>query len=262
MEVTGKVVWITGASSGIGEALSYELSKKQAKLILSARRLDELTRVKNNCTHPEDVFLLPLDLEKNEEFESKVEQAINAFKRIDILVNNGGISQRSKALETKVDVDIRLININLIGTIALTKAVYPHLLKNEESMVVTISSLVGKFGTPLRSAYSASKHGLHGFFDSLRAELPKKHRVLVACPGFITTSISLNALVSDGKKQGTMDEAQAKGMSSKEFSQKLIGAILSDKEEVYIGGKEKFGVYLKRFFPKLFSNIIRKTKVT
>lgn len=262
MDVTGKVIWITGASSGIGEALSYELSKRQAKLILSARREEELIRVKNKCTHPEDVFILPLDLSCKEQMTAKAETAFKAFKGLDILVNNGGISQRSLALETELEVDIKLIEVNLMGTIALTKAVYPYLLKNQESMVVVITSLVGKFGTPLRSAYSASKHGLHGFFDSLRAELAPEHKVLIACPGFITTSISLNALTKDGKKQGAMDEAQAKGMSSHKFAAKLIEAMKANKEEVYIGGKERLGVYLKRFFPGIFSKMIRKTKVT
>src|SRR5690606_38364509 len=121
MDVTGKVIWITGASSGIGEALSYELSKRQAKLILSARREDELIRVKNKCTHPEDVFILPLDLANTEEMSSKAELAYKAFKGLDILINNGGLSQRSLALETKFEVDMKLIQVNLLGTIALTK---------------------------------------------------------------------------------------------------------------------------------------------
>lgn len=263
MEVKAKTIWITGASSGIGEALAYELSKKHVKLILSARRESELERVKKGCAHPEDVRILPLDLEEIDKLESKTEEALAFFKTIDILINNGGISQRSPALETEIAVDEKIIRTNLLAPIALTKAFHKHRKNSyDESMIVVTSSLVGKFGTPKRSAYSASKHGLHGFFDSLRAELPLHHKVLIACPGFVKTNISINAMTENGKEQGTMDEAQEKGMSAEAYAKKLIEAIEKDKKEVYIGKKEVLGVYLKRFFPNLFAKMIRSAKVT
>lgn len=263
MDVKGKVIWITGATSGIGEALAYELSKKHVKLILSSRRVSELERVKKACSHPEDVRILPLDLEEIDSLHEKAIEAFAFFKNIDILVNNGGISQRSNCLETDISVDEKILRTNLLAPIALSKA-FHNLRDNkyDESMIVVTSSLVGKFGTPKRSAYSASKHGLHGFFDSLRAELPTHHKVLIACPGFIKTNVSLNAMTEHGEKQGTMDDAQNKGMSAEKFAEKLIKAIEKDKFEVYIGGRECLGVYLKRFFPNLFAKIIRTAKVT
>ena len=255
-----QVIWITGASSGIGEALAHNLAKKGAKLILSARRKEELERVKNTCQSAENnIFVLPLDLEKSHEFSIKVAEAIAHFGKIDILINNGGISQRSLAKDTSVDVDRRIMEIDYFGS----KALLPYFLERKAGKFVVITSLVGKFGTPMRSAYSAAKHALHGFFDALRAESWKENiKVLIVCPGFIKTQVSVNALIGSGEKQGKMDNAQANGMSAEICAEKIVNAIKQGKEEVYIGGNEVFGVYLKRFFPSIFSKILRKAKVT
>ncbi|GAB4114072.1 MAG: SDR family NAD(P)-dependent oxidoreductase [Thermoflexibacter sp.] len=260
----GQVIWITGASSGIGEALAYSLARKGAKLILSARREEELFRVKSACQRADgDILVLPLDLEKQAEFPEKVAQAIAHFAHIDILINNGGISQRSLAKDTDLAVDRRIMEIDYFGTLALTKAVLPLMLQRKSGKIVVITSLVGKFGTPLRSAYAAAKHALHGFFDSLRAECWRENlKVLIVCPGFIKTQVSINALTAKGDKQNKMDDAQAKGMSAEKCAEKIIKAILADREEVYIGGREIYAVYLKRLFPQLFSRILRKAKVT
>ena len=264
MNFTNKVVWITGASSGIGKALAIQLSKLDAQLILSARNEERLLTVKQACEHPEAIKILPLDLEEYTTMNSKVKEAINWFGRVDILVNNGGISQRSLASETSIVVDKRIMNINYLGTVALTKAVLPHFIENKNGQFFVTTSTVGKIGTPLRSSYAASKHALHGFFDSLRAENHKNNiSVTLVCPGFVKTNISINALTGDGTAQNKMDTATKNGIEPNRFAKLMAKAIYAKKEEVYIAGlKEKLGIYTKRFFPKVLSVMIRKISVT
>ena len=264
MNVTQKVIWITGASSGIGSALAIELSKRGCKLILSARTEDKLIETKESCAgNPEDIAILPLDVGALEALPQKAAAAEQIFGPIDILVNNAGISQRALCIDTQLDVYARLMNINYLGTVGLTKTLLPQMIARGSGQIVVVSSLTGKFGTPLRTGYSASKHALHGFFDSLRTEVHQHGiEVLLVCPGFIRTNISINAVVGDGSNQGKMDEAQAKGMDPHQCARQMISAIESGKEEVNIGGKETFGVLIKRFFPTLFSRMIRSMKVT
>lgn len=264
MDFTNKVIWITGASSGIGKALAIALSKKDAKLILSSRRKEELELVKNECKNPDLVKIITLDLENFENLKPKADEAIAAFGNIDVLINNGGISQRSLAKDTSIAVDKRIMDINYLGTVALTKAVLPHFIENKNGHFVAISSIVGKIGTPLRSSYAASKHALHGFFDSLRAENHQHNiKVTLVCPGFVKTNVSKNALTGDGTPQNTMDKATASGIEPNRFAKLMINAIAKEKEEVNIAGaKEKLGVIVKRFFPRLFSVMVRKMSVT
>jgi short-subunit dehydrogenase len=263
-KLSGKVIWITGASSGIGEALAYELSKRGAKLILSSRRKDELDRVKGNCnanTQP-NVRVLPLDLSQASTLKLSTDAAIQIFGHIDILINNGGISQRGLVAETILDVDRRLMEVNYFGTIALTKYLLPHFISRKEGQFVVVSSLTGKFGTPYRSGYAASKHALHGFFDAVRAEHYKDNiKVTMICPGFIRTNLTYTALTADGSPLNKMDEAQFKGKSAIWFAERMIHAIERQKQEVYIGGREVIAVYLKRFVPSIFSRVIRKVAV-
>lgn len=258
-----KVVWITGASSGIGEALVYELNAAGAKLIISSRNRDELFRVKQQCRNQIDVHVLSLDLENKETLPEKAEDALRIYGHIDMLINSGGISQRALALETDLATEQRLMDVNFWGTVILSKALLPQMIKRNTGTIVCVSSLVGKFGTRFRSAYSASKHALHGYFESLRIELdnPSIH-LMLACPGFIKTKVTINALTANGSKQGTMDEAQANGMPAEECAKQIIKAIEQKKDEVYIGGKETKGVLLKRLFPSYFAKIIKKAKVT
>lgn len=262
MEIRNKVVWITGASSGIGEALAYKLNEMGAKLILSSRNRASLYVVKSKCKiNPFDIHVLPLDLENTNSLKEVTTSAIKIFNRIDVIIHSGGVSQRSLALETNLEVAQRIMNINFWGTVALTQRILPTMLFNNSGHIVIISNLVGKFGTKFRSAYSASKHALHGYFDSLRTEINPKIKISIICPGFIKTNVSINALNADGTKQNSMDDAQANGMPANQCALEIIKAIQSEKEEVYIGGKEKYAVLLKDF-PGLFSKIVRKTKVT
>jgi len=257
-----KITWVTGASSGIGEALAKELNNQGAKVIISARRKEELERVKADCAHPDMVAILVLDLIEISSFEAKVQEAMSFFGTVHILFNNGGISQRSMALETPLSVDRRIMEIDYFGTIALTKCVLPFMLKKQSGHVVTTSSLVGKFGSPWRSSYAAAKHALHGFFDSIRTELYEDNiKFTMVCPGFINTAISINALAADGKPTGEMDNAQANGMSAQDCARKIIEATKAEKLEVVIGGTERFGVLLKRFLPRVFAKVIRKQNV-
>ncbi|WP_044397298.1 SDR family oxidoreductase [Lacinutrix sp. Hel_I_90] len=264
MKFTNKVVWITGASSGIGKHLAIELANQGAKLILSSRNLDALRAVKDLCKNPENLKLIPLDLEDYNNLQPKVDAAISMFGTIDILVNNGGISQRALAKDTSIAVDKRLMAINYLGTVALTKLLLPHFIKNQSGHFVVTTSIVGKIGTPLRSSYAASKHALHGFFDSLRAEQHSDNiAVTLVCPGFVNTNVSIHALTGDGTAQQSMDKATKNGIAPDYFAKLMAKAILKKRQEVYIAGfKEKLGIYAKRFFPKVLSRMIRKLSVT
>jgi len=257
-----KVIWITGASSGIGEALVYALAVKGAKLVLSSRREGELERVKQNCkTNRDNILILPLDLSETKNMDLLTEKVLQKFGRIDILINNGGVSQRSYAKDTPLGIDRKIMETNFFGTIALTKSVLPQLLKQKSGHVVVVSSISGKFGFYLRSAYSASKHALQGFFESLRMEVFADNiKVLIVCPGKIKTDISVNALTETGNKHNKMDEQQESKMSAEACAKKIMDGIKYNKEEIFIGGKELRAVWIKRFFPGLFSKLIRKQK--
>jgi short-subunit dehydrogenase len=264
---SGKVVWITGASSGIGEALTYELARHGAWIILSARRKEELERVKGNCpiATQAHIKILPLDLSEPSTLKLSVEVAIQLFGQVDILINNGGISQRSLSKETQLEVDRKVMEVDYFGTIGVTKYLLPHFLSRKAGHIVTISSVMGKIGTPYRSGYAAAKHALHGFFDSLRAELwrdSKNIYVTIICPGWIKTNITMHAVTGDGTALNKMDGSTQTGMPTAVFASKALKAIARKQEEVYIGGlKEIFAVYLKRFLPRTFSKVIRKAQV-
>ena len=260
--MTKPVIWITGASSGIGEAAARKFSTEGFSLILSARNTQELERVKRSCAFPEDCRILSLDLASSADFPEKVATAISFFGQVDMVLHNGGISQRSLIKDTLLEVDRRLMEVNYFGTVALTKAILPHFLARKKGQFGVITSLVGKFGTPYRSSYAGSKHALHGFFDTLRAEHHQDGiSVTLICPGFIRTQVSINAVTGDGTPLGEMDQAQDQGMSPEACAIQLYRAMKDKKEEVYIGGKETLAVYLKRFLPGLFSKILRTAKV-
>jgi len=260
--ISGKVIWITGASSGIGEALAYELSAMGNTLILSARNEERLKEVKSRCKNPSEVHVIHMDLGDFSTMPALVSKAIAETGRIDILVNNAGISQRSLIADTHFEVYKKLIDINYLGTVALTKAVLPHFIAQQKGHFVTITSLMGRFGSPFRSGYCGAKHGLHGFFDVLRMEHEKDGlQVTLVCPGFIKTKVAVNALTADGSPQNVNDQATSKGMEADIFAKKAINAIARKKFEVHIGGKEVAGIYLKRFFPKWLHYAVQRSEV-
>ena len=262
MKFNNKVIWITGASSGIGEELAYQLSEYNCKLILSSRRREILEDVKSKCKSPENVKVIPLDLSETESMNSIVIDAWSCFGKIDILINNGGISQRSPIIETSIDVDRKLMEIDYLGTVALSKTLLPYFIKQQSGHYVVVSSLMGKFSSPFRSAYCGAKHALHGFFDALRLEHAKDNvNVTMICPGFVNTNVARNALTGDGSQQGHQDNMTQNGLDVKVFVKKMIRVIRKEKFEAYIGKFEKFGVFVKRLSPKLIHSLVLRSKV-
>lgn len=256
-----KVVWITGASSGIGEALTMAFAKEGAKLVLSARRREELERVKSQTALPDaSVLVLPMDVTQFDQAKPACDQVIAYFGRIDIMVHNAGVSQRSYIRDTDLEVYLSLMNVNFFSTVAITKAVLPHMMAQKSGHFIVMSSVAGKIGTIMRSGYNAAKHALQGFYDSLRAEgYAHNIKVTTICPGYIRTNISLNALDASGDKFGKMDSNQANGIPADVCAQKILDAVRNDKKEIYIGGfKEVAAIYLKRFFPSLLFDQVRK----
>jgi len=247
-----KVIWITGASSGIGEALAYAFSAEGALLILSSRRVDELERVKNACANPGQVRIIALDLLDTTILEARTAQAIEAFGHIDIMVHNGGISQRSLVIETPLDVHRRVMELDYFSYVALTNHLLPHFIHRQSGHFVVTSSVMGRLGTPMRSSYAAAKHALHGFFDCLRAEVASGNiKVTLLTPGYIRTSISQNAITKDGKPLGTLSENIEKGLAPDLAAAQILKAICKGRYEAYIGkfGMEKIALWLNRFFP-------------
>jgi len=260
-----KVIWITGASSGIGAAMAQALSKKTLTLILSARNSTKLKEVREQCDPSATIHIIELDLSEHDELSVVFDNHKSLLSQVDIMIHNGGISQRSLAEETNFSVLKKLMDVNYLGTSKLSLSLLPYFIKRRSGHFVVISSIAGKVGVPLRSGYSASKFALHGFFDALRAEqVDNNIDVTIICPGYIHTDISKHAMTGDGKKQGTMDSAQLNGMNVDTFVGKALSAISEKKAEVYIGGfkETKLAVFVSKMFPALFRKIISKSKVT
>ncbi len=264
MKIENKTVWITGASSGIGRALAIEMSNYNTDLILSAITDEELVEVTDICTkNGAKCFPIAFDLGSSESINNAIEKVFEAHPQIDILVNNGGISQRAYAVDTDFNVDRKIMEINFFAAVSLTKAVLPKMVEQKSGHLVAVSSISGKFGFPLRSAYAASKFAIVGFFETLYFEL-KQYNINVSLifPGRVNTNISKNALLKDGSVYGKMDDGQAGGISAEKCAKQIIKAIQRNKKETLIGGKELLMVYIKRFFPSLFNKIVNKIKPT
>jgi len=263
--LTGKVVWITGASSGIGRALALEAAARGAKVVLSSRRLADLKKIQQEAgLTAENSQLVPLDLKKYRDLQKPVAAVLKKFGAVDYLINNGGISQRSLAHETKLAVYEELMAVNYFGNIALSLALLPSLRARKSGAIVTISSVAGKLGTPYRTGYSASKFATNGFYDALRAENYRENiQVTIVLPGYVKTNVSINALTADGRRQGTMDSAQAHGIAADVCARQAWDGILKKKNQIVIAGaREKFALIVHNLFPGLFARIIRKAKVT
>lgn len=261
----GKTIWITGASSGIGKAFARAFYNEGANVILSSRREAVLKEVMDELGgDPQRVKVLPLDLTQSDTFDEKSREAIQAFGAIDVLINNGGVSQRSEVLETDMKVLRRLMEINYFGSAGLTKAVLPHMMERKSGHIIVTSSVAGKIGTRYRSGYSASKHAVQGFFNSLRQELYEHNiSVTILCPGFIKTNISKNALTADGEKFGKMGDAHSKAMTADEMVEKVMPEIKARKEEIVVTGwKERLALLVQRFSPTLLNKILKNQKVT
>lgn len=250
-----QVVWITGASSGIGEALAGQLAAAGAQLVLTARREEELNRVKQSCAGSgavaDRVLVLPLDITDHGAMPAALEAVIQRFGRIDMLVNNAGISQRSLCIETDMEVYRRLMEVDVLGQIAMTKQVLPLMYQQRSGHIAVMASVAGKIGAPFRTGYCAAKHAVMGFFDALRAEVAQQGvRVTTITPGFIRTSISVNALQGDGSEFGRVDAEIAGGMDVTRCAEAIMDGFRKGRPEIPVGeGLEMKALWLKRFFP-------------
>ncbi|HOB85779.1 MAG TPA: SDR family NAD(P)-dependent oxidoreductase [Bacteroidales bacterium] len=261
---SGKTAWITGASSGIGEALVYAFAARGAVVIISSNDEAGLERVRSACKdRSSEIITAPFDLSDTSCINSLVDNNLAKTGRIDYLLNIGGISQRASVEETPLWLDRKIFEINYFGTIAVTKAVLPYMIRQKSGHIAATSSISGRFGFPLRSAYSASKQALHGFFETLYLENKKNNiRTSVIIPGRVRTAISLHALDPDGKEHGRLDEGQAKGITPEKAAETIIRGIRRNKREILVGGSELTMLYIRRLWPWLFFRIGDKIKST
>lgn len=258
-----KVVWITGASSGIGEALAYAFAGQNARLVLSARRADELERVKEGCGLAEgQVLLLPMDVSEHAQVGEQQRKVVEQFGPVDILINNAGLSHWSKIRDLSMEVLKQIMDVNFLGGAALTKAVLPQMLERKQGHIVVVSSILGKIVTPKQAAYNASKHAIQGFYDTLRAEVGGEGvKVLVVSPGAVNTNVAKNSLDKEGRPIGRSNKMIERGLDPGHVAAEVLRAIRKDKEEIILaGGKEKFAILLKRFAPGLFSKFLSGRK--
>lgn len=259
-----KIVWVTGASSGIGEALVKNLARLGAKVILSSHEPEQLERVvKETGKTKYELKVFPFDLSDPNQVENAAKKIIAEFGHVDIFFTNGGISTRTKALETSISTDRKVMEINYFSGVIISKILLPEMLKNQFGHIVATSSISGKFGFPLRSAYAASKHALHGFYESVWTEYHKEGiRTTLICPGRVRTNISIYALGTDGKSHGKMDAGQAGGISPGECARKILKSVSKNRREVLVGGKELIMPRIKQYFPRLFYRLVVKIKPT
>ncbi|NLO51031.1 MAG: SDR family oxidoreductase [Bacteroidales bacterium] len=260
MKTTNNTIWITGASSGIGRALALYYARAGGRLVLSSRNREALLEVERQCKpYAAGVLVLPLDLEDNSSYSNLAQQVVATFGTIDLLILNGGISQRSTVIETPAAVERRLMEINYFGTVALAKAVLPVMIRQQRGHLVVVSSIVGKFGWPLRSSYSAAKHALHGYFETLRTEhFNDNIFVTMILPGRVKTNISLHSLKADGSSHGKMDAGQAGGISAEACARQIAKAINKKKKEKLIGGTEIVMARIRRWLPALYYKLVNK----
>lgn len=258
-----KTVWITGASSGIGEACAYRYAAQGCRLILTSSSRQKLETVADRCRREgaAEIRVLPYDLAEPDGIKLLSREAWNAFGGIDILYCNAGISQRTSVEDTPLPMVRKIMEVNFFAPVAMAEAILPLMISNGGGRIAVTTSIAGRFGFPLRCAYSASKHALYGFFETLRAENSDKGiSVTMVCPGRVRTNISFNALDKGGEKHAVMDPGQDGGISAAKAAKVIVRAIDRRKNEVLVGGGELVMVYIKRFFPKLSARLTRRIK--
>lgn len=261
MRFAGQVVWITGASSGIGEALAHAFAAEGARLVLSSRRPEELERVRRACARPDDHLVLPLDLARSATFPAAVAEVLARRGQIDVLINNGGVAQRALVKDATLEIERALMEVDYFAPVALTKAALPAMLARRAGQIVVVSSVMGYVGIPGRATYAAAKHALHGYFNSLRAEVWRDGiSVLLVCPGYVRTAVSANALGPRGEQHARTDSPTATGIAPEKCAATIVRATARKREEIHVGGWEVAGIYLQRFLPRLFSRIARRIK--
>ena len=256
-------IWITGASSGLGEALAIAFAKKGATIILSGRNEDKLEAVKEQCKKSKNHHIVPFDISDSEQTQAAYKSAINKAGKIDWLINNAGVSQRSLIMETSEDVERQIMELDYFAQTRLTRLVLPAMLEQGGGKIVMISSIAGLIGTQYRGAYSAAKAAIHLWANSLRAELYDQGiKVATIFPGFIQTNVSINALTGDGSALGTMDEATSKGLTASEFAKQVVKALSKGEEYIIVGGRqERMATRVNRLSPPKLYKLIRQSQV-
>jgi len=242
MSFEGKTAWITGASSGIGAALAREWAARGARIILSGRDAARLAQVADDIDS--ETLILPFDVRDEAAMTAATQQAIDWHGGVDIFIANAGISQRSAAVDTDMAVYREIIDIDLTAQIAATQALLPHLVARQSGTLLFISSIAGKVGVPMRTAYCAAKFGLIGYADALRAELSQQGvSVHVVCPGSVATDVSRNALTADGSKRGRSDKVIDNGIAPDEAAKRIVDAVKANQREIIVaeGVEEAMG---------------------
>lgn len=258
-----KVVWITGASSGLGQALAQVCAEQGAQVVLTARREQELERVKNNLAYPDRHLVVVADITDESQVRRAYEQILVLKGRIDWLINNAGLSQRALIQDTSMQTERAIMEVDYFSQVFVTKTALPTFLKQKTGRIIFVSSVAGLLGTQYRASYSAAKAAIHLWANSLRAEVADQGvKVSVVFPGFVKTNVSFNALNGEGKPQGHQDQAIENGLEPHEFATQVVEALKHDEEYIIVGGlKEKLGVWVSRLSPSLLYKVIRNTKV-
>ena len=258
-----KVVWITGASSGIGKALAKACALQGAQVILTARRYEELEKVRMSLLNPERHLSVCADITNESQVLHAYEQVLARKGRIDWLINNAGLSQRALIADTTMQTERTIMEVDYFSQVFLTKTVLPTFLQQKHGRIIFVSSVAALLGTQYRASYSAAKSAIHMWANSLRAEVAEQGvQVSVVFPGFVKTNVSFNALNGEGKPQGHQDEAIENGLDADVFAKTTVKALMAGDEYIVVGGtKEKLGVLVSRLSPSALYKMIRKTKV-
>ena len=257
MDITGKVIWITGASSGIGAAITKKIAKQNAQLILTSRNVALLESLQKECGIDNSKILVADLLHFNPEELTK--KAIDLFGHIDMVIHCAGVTQRSIAAETNMEVYRDLMEINFFAPVAITRFLLPHFAQRPASHIVVIGSMAGLMGFPKRTGYAAAKHALKGYFETLQTEHTIKGlNITMVHPGRINTPISISALTASGKQHGLMDEGQLKGIAVDKCADKILHAIKTNKRSVIIAKGERILFWLWWFLPGAYYKIARK----
>ncbi len=257
-EFASSYVVITGASSGIGKALAEALARQKSRLVLLARRLPELEEVKKNCLqHTDECHVVAMDLSDESSIRQAAATLLGLIPRVDILFNNAGISQRGSARESTFETEKHIMQVNFLGPVLFTKLLFPAFNPARAGIVIT-SSVVGLFGFPTRSTYAASKHALHGYFNTVAIEEAGKIHVLVVCPGRINTPISYSAVEASGEAHGKMDPGQANGIPADVCANQILKAYNRKKHLVLVAKGERLLYWFSKFVPPLYRLISRK----
>ena len=256
-----KRIWVVGASSGIGEGLVNVLSKQGAKLIISSRRTELLNEIAT--LHPDtDIKVMYADMEKHAELPAIAQEAWNLFDGLDYIFLNAGMSVRDLVSETIVEAERKVMDINFWGPVTITKTLLPDLTDSRDVHIVLTSSLSGKYGVPKLASYAASKHALHGYFDSLRAETFQTGlKIHIAIPGFIKTNITVAGLRGDGSVNGQMQQTLEQGMDADQCAKIILKKLARGKEEFVVGGSERHTVFINRIFPGFTKRLIRSRPI-